>query len=72
MSGTIRSLDFFKKSIPAFNIQGKEGEGSLLGSLMTTGLFMVMFLYGSLKFDILVNRVNPTLTVEEKLQEFDD
>ena len=31
-----------------------------------------MFLYGLLKFDNLVNRVNPTITFSEELQEFDD
>ena len=33
---------------------------------------MIMFLYGSLKADVLVNRVNPTITIEEELQEFDE
>ena len=33
---------------------------------------MIMFLYGSLKFNILANRVNPTISFAEELQEFDD
>ena len=31
-----------------------------------------MILYGAIKFDVLANRVNPTITKESELQEFDD
>ena len=73
VSGFIRSLDFFKEPIPGFNIEGRAGVGSLLGSSIAVGLIIVMFLYGAIKFIILVNRVNPSLTQSrEGTQEFDD
>ena len=71
-SDTIRSLDFFQQPIPGFNIEGKASEGTLLGTLISVGLIIVMFLYGALKFNILVHRVNPEITVTEEPQEFDD
>ena len=72
VSDTIRSLDLFQQPIPGFNIKGKTSEGTLLGSLVSISLIVVMILYGAIKFDILTNRVNPTISVEEELQEFDD
>ena len=72
VSGFIRSLDFFKEPIPGFNIEGRAGVGSLLGIVISVSLVIIMSLYGSMKFDVLVNRVNPTITVADEPQEFDD
>ena len=66
ISGAIRLLDFFKQPVPSFNIEGKESEGTLLGSMITISLIIVMFLYGMLKFDILVNRLNPNITLAQE------
>ena len=72
VSDAIRSLDLFQQPIPGFNIKGKTSEGTYLGSLVSISLIVVMILYGAIKFNILANRVNPTITFEEELQEFDD
>ena len=69
---TFRSLDLFKEPIPGFNIEGRAGVGTYLGSLVTISLIIVMFLYGTMKFDRLVNRVNPSITIMEEPQEFDE
>ena len=65
-------MDFFKEPIPGFNIEGRVGVGTLLGSLISIILTIVMFLYGGMKFDILVNRLNPTITLTEESLELDD
>ena len=72
VSATIRSWDFFKQPIPGFNIEGKVDAGTLLGSLISVCLILLMLLYGTFKFDILVHRLNPTITVVEKPKEFND
>ena len=72
VSGFITSFDFFKKPIPGFNIEGRAGVGTLLGSLISISLVIVMLLYGSTKFDILVNRLNPTITLTKDSIEFND
>ena len=67
VSDNIKSLDFFRKPIPGFNIEGKAAsEGTLLGTLVSVLLIIVMLLYGAVKFDILVNMVNPSITVSEQ------
>ena len=72
VSGFITSLDLFKEPIPGFNIEGRAGVGTLIGSLLSISLVIVMTLYGEIKFDILVNRLNPTITLTKDQQEFDD
>ena len=61
-SDAIRSLDLFQQPIPGFNIKGKTSEGTFLGSLVSISLIVVMILYGAIKFNVLTNRVNPTIT----------
>ena len=72
VSGTMRSIDFFQTPIPGLNIEGKSGEGTLLGSMITIVLIIVIFLYGTTKFEILVNRVNPEITIAEEPLELED
>ena len=72
VSDTIRSLDFFQTPIPGFNIEGRSGMGTLLGSLISISLTIVMLLYGALKFDILVNRANPAINVALEKKELGD
>ena len=68
VSGFITSLDLFKEPIPGFNIEGRAGVGTLIGSLLSISLIIVMILYGGIKFDILVNRVKPSISVESEYQ----
>ena len=72
VSDTIRSFDFFQLPIPGFNIEGRAGVGTLLGSLISITLTIVMSLYGALKFDILVNRLNPSIDVVTVPKELED
>ena len=67
------SFDFFKEPIPGFNIEGRtRGVGTLIGSLLSISLVIVMILYGGIKFNILVNRLKPSITVELEPRGFDD
>ena len=65
-------FDMYAAPVPGFNIAGKTGEGTLLGSLCSLALIIIMTLYGLIKFDHLVSKRDPTITSVEEKQEFDD
>ena len=69
---TFLSFDFFQEPIPGFNIEGRTTVGTLIGSLLSISLVIVMTLYGEIKFDILVNRLNPTIILTKEPKEFND
>ena len=60
----------FQKPVPGFNIAGKTGVGTLLGSLCSLFLIIIMTLYGLIKFDHLISKHNPTITTLEEQHEF--
>ena len=68
VSSFISYFDLFKEPIPGFNIEGRTSVGTLLGSLLSICIIIVMLDYGEIKFEILVNKVNPTITLSKKLQ----
>ena len=50
-------------------MQGKESHSTALGSLCSLMILVVMAMYASLKFDVLVNRHNPAVTTINKENE---
>ena len=62
----------FQEPIPGFNIAGKTGVSTLLGSLCSLALIIIMTLYGLVKIDTLVNKLNPALTRIEEEHEKDE
>ena len=62
----------FQAPVPGFNIAGKTGVGTLLGSLCSLLLIIIMTLYGLIKLDQLVNKIDPTITTVSEKQAFGD
>ena len=62
----------FKEPVPGFNIAGKVGAGSLVGSLSSLFIIIIMALYGLIKIEHLLNKHSPTITGLVEPQEFDE
>ena len=71
-SKTFKKLDIFKRSMPGFNLRGNESVGTLFGSFLSICLIILIFLYGLIKFDKLVERLDPTIFSIEQPQQFHD
>ena len=62
----------FAEPVPGFNIAGKYGAGTLLGSVCSLFLIIIVTLYGLIKLDHLLNKHNPTINTLTEPQEFDE
>ena len=58
----LKSLDFFSKPIPAFNIRGKTKLSSPGGTFVSLVVIAVMFLYTMTKLQILLVAENPVIS----------
>ncbi len=67
-----RFMSFDRYSSPLrLNINGKESISSGLGVTVSTILFITWFIYSLQKFQILISRTNPTVTVAEMFNYFE-
>ena len=54
-------MDNFGQDLPTFNIRGSEKVTTILGGCFSLILFMVVFMYGALKFSHLMTKHNPQI-----------
>ena len=62
----MHQLDFFAKTFPSFNDRGKNAVSSYAGNIATLVVVTILFLYGSAKFNRLINRLNPNIVMIER------
>ena len=54
-------MDYFGYDLPNFNIKGSEKINTIAGGIFSLVLFMVVFMYGALKFSHLMTKHNPQI-----------
>ena len=59
---SFRSMDAYGESLPSFNIKGKERVNTIVGGFLSIILYMIVFMYGVLKFTHMVAYENPNIT----------
>ena len=65
-------MDAYGKSLPTFNIKGKDRVNTILGGFLSIILYMIIFMYSMFKFTHMVTHENPNITgydIEDGLSE---
>ena len=58
-------MDAFGWSLPTFNIKGSDRVDTIAGGIFSIVLYMVVFMYSTLKFSHLVSRQAPKISFYE-------
>ena len=61
MGSLLEKLDAFGEPLPTFNIRGNEQVTTRAGGIATLIIFVVLLVFGGLKFEQLLARKNPNL-----------
>ena len=58
-------MDAFGKNLPTFNIKGNDRVDTIAGGFFSIILYMIVFMYGILKFSHMISRQNPNISYYE-------
>ena len=56
------SVDFFTKDMPQLNLRGETKVPTVFGGLLTIVFFTIIFLYSTMKLQMMVSRANPNIS----------
>ena len=64
------AIDTFGKELPSFNIKGETHVNTIYGGIMTFIISFMAILYALLKLNVLINSVNPNISVTKVINNF--
>ena len=70
ISNFFAEIDSFGKELPSFNIKGETHVNTVFGGIMTFNITLLAILYAFLKMNVLMNRMNPNISVTKVIDNF--